>query len=102
MLKKTGFTALALFYLPAAAAAPAPTLPPMRLTPADVRATAFNAGETGGAGLATIRTKVLFGDPSKAGFYTILLSVPAHTKIRAHSHRDDRMAAVVSGNWLFG
>jgi hypothetical protein len=45
---------------------------------------------------------VLFGDPSKAGFYSILLFVPAHTTIQAHSHRDDRMATVVSGTWYFG
>ena len=25
-----------------------------------------------------------------------------HTTIQAHSHRDDRMATVVSGNWQFG
>ena len=47
-------------------------------------------------------TKVLFGNPSSSGFYTIVLFVPAHTTIQAHSHRDDRMAAVVSGTWQFG
>jgi quercetin dioxygenase-like cupin family protein len=36
------------------------------------------------------------------GFYAILLFVPAHTTIQAHSHRDDRVAAVVSGEWHFG
>ena len=41
-------------------------------------------------------------DPSKAGFYSILLFVPAHTTIQGHSHRDDRMATVVSGAWYFG
>ena len=45
---------------------------------------------------------MLFGDPSKAGFYSILLFVPAHTTIQAHSHRDDRLATVVSGVWQFG
>jgi len=30
------------------------------------------------------------------------LFVPAHTTIAAHSHRDDRMATVVSGEWRFG
>jgi hypothetical protein len=52
--------------------------------------------------LAGVSTKLLFGDPSKAGFYTIVLFVPAHTTIPAHSHRDDRMATVVSGTWQFG
>jgi quercetin dioxygenase-like cupin family protein len=45
---------------------------------------------------------VLYGDPAKAGAYTILLFVPDHTTIQAHSHRDDRMAVVVSGEWHFG
>jgi uncharacterized RmlC-like cupin family protein len=52
--------------------------------------------------LVGVSTKVLFGDPSKAGFYTVVLSVPANTKIAAHTHRDDRMATVVSGTWRFG
>jgi len=49
-----------------------------------------------------VHTRVVLGDPSKAGFYTILLFVPAHTTIQAHSHKDDRMAVVVSGEWHFG
>ena len=28
--------------------------------------------------------------------------VPPRTTIQAHSHRDDRMATVVSGHWQFG
>ena len=39
--------------------------------------------------------------PSKAGFYSILLFVAAHTTIQVHSHRDDRMATVLSGTWYF-
>jgi hypothetical protein len=54
------------------------------------------------SGLAGVHTKVLFGNPSAAGFYSILLFVPAHTAIQAHSHRDDRMATVVSGIWHLG
>jgi quercetin dioxygenase-like cupin family protein len=45
---------------------------------------------------------VLFGDPTTAGYYSILLFVPARTTIQAHSHRDNRMATVVSGEWHFG
>lgn len=45
---------------------------------------------------------MLAGDPAAQGFYSILLFVPAHTTIQAHSHRDDRMATVVSGNWQIG
>jgi len=85
-----------------AAFAAGPTLPQMRMTPAEVRASAFDASQVGSSGVAGVHTKVLFGDPSKAGFYTILLVVPGHVTIQAHSHRDDRMAAVVSGDWFFG
>jgi quercetin dioxygenase-like cupin family protein len=74
----------------------------MRLTPAEVRANQTGSNQIGSSGLAGVSTKVLAGDPSKAGFYTIVLSVPANTTIQAHSHRDDRMATVVSGTWQFG
>jgi len=78
------------------------TLPQMRLTPDEVRANQTGTEQVGSSFLAGVRTKVLAGDPSKPGFYTIILSVPANTTIPAHSHRDDRMATVVSGRWQFG
>jgi hypothetical protein len=74
----------------------------MRMTPADVAANQTGSDQIGSSGLARVSTKVLFGDPSGAGFYTIVLFVPVRTTIPAHSHRDDRMAAVVSGTWQFG
>ncbi len=58
--------------------------------------------QIGSSGLAGVHTKVLYGDPSKPGLYSILLYVPPNTTIQAHSHRDDRMATVVSGTWHFG
>jgi len=78
------------------------TLGQMRLTPAEVRANQSGSDQIGSSGLAGVSTKVVFGDPSKSGFYTIVLSVPAHTTIQAHTHRDDRVAVVVSGTWHFG
>lgn len=103
MLKKLMFAPLCLVFLVAAAVSTAQiqTLPQMRMTPADVRATSFDGSQVGTAGLAGIHTKVLYGDPSKAGLYTILLYAPAHTTIQSHSHRDNRMATVLSGTWLF-
>jgi len=88
--------------LVAASAATAQSLPEMRMTPAEIRASALDNNQIGSSGLAGVHTKVLFGDPAKEGFYTILLFVPAHTTIQAHSHRDHRMAAVVSGEWHLG
>jgi uncharacterized RmlC-like cupin family protein len=61
-------------------------------------------GEAGAgtSGVAGIQTIVLSGNPAKAGPYAIQLKVPAHTNIAAHSHRDNRFAMVVSGEWHFG
>jgi uncharacterized RmlC-like cupin family protein len=56
----------------------------------------------GTSGLAGIRTLVLAGNPARPGMYAIELLVPAHTRIAAHEHRDDRTAVVVSGTWHFG
>ena len=56
----------------------------------------------GTSGVGAIQTIVLKGDPTKAGLYTILLRVPAHTRIAAHRHPDERIATVVSGTWYFG
>ena len=74
----------------------------LRLTPDEVRANQTGTEQVGSSFLAGVSTKILAGDPSQPGFYTIILSVPANTTIPAHSHRDDRMATVVSGTWQFG
>jgi hypothetical protein len=73
-----------------------------RLTPADIAAMAKGGAGAGTSGVSGIQTTVLSGDPTAAGPYTIALRVPAHTKIAAHTHRDDRAAVVVSGTWFFG
>jgi hypothetical protein len=78
------------------------SLKQMRMTPAEIAASGAEDGQTGGAGSAAGQRRVLFGDPTKAEYYSILLLVPAHTTIQAHSHRDNRMATVVSGEWHFG
>jgi hypothetical protein len=89
-------------FLAVASAATGPSLSQMRMTPAEVRSTTFDGSPVGSSAVAGVRSKVLFGNPADAGFYTILLFVPVHTTIQAHSHRDDRMAVVVSGEWHFG
>src|SRR5262245_10396831 len=86
----------------ASAAVASTRLHEMRLTPAEVRTESFGGSQLGTSGLAGVQTRVLFGDPGRTGFYAILLYVPAHTTIQAHSHRDDRMATVISGDWSFG
>ena len=90
---------------PASGASPAvqsSALPQKRLTPAEVRDNQSGSNQVGSSLLPGVSTKVLFGDPSKAGFYAIVLSIPGNTTVAAHSHRDNRMATVVSGVWQFG
>jgi hypothetical protein len=69
---------ITLFGLVAAVMA-AQSLPEMRMTPTEMSASALDSNQIGSSGVAGVHTKVLFGDPAKAGFYTILLFVPAHT-----------------------
>ena len=73
-----------------------------RLTPTDVAGLSHGTAGAGMSGLERIETTVLLGDPAKPGLYTIALHIPANTVILAHTHRDDRVATVVSGTWYFG
>lgn len=75
---------------------------PLRMTPAEIVTMADAGPGAGTSGVAGIRSTILSGDPSKAGPYTIEIRVPAHTRIAAHNHRDDRSAVVVSGMWYLG
>src|SRR5207247_2329067 len=97
-----GATTASPWSAPSRSQASSSTLPQMRWTPDEVRTNQTGTEQVGSSFLAGVSTKVLAGDPSKPGFYTIILSVPANTTIPAHSHRDDRMATVVSGTWQFG
>ena len=73
-----------------------------RLTPSEINSiSAMDAG-AGTSGVGGIQTRVLKGDPTKPGLYTIQLTVPANTKIEAHTHPDDRVATVISGTWQIG
>src|ERR1700740_1106428 len=87
------------------AAAPSATsndLGEKRLTPAEFEVPHQGNSGTGSSGGGGIQTVVLKGEPNKAGDFTIMLRVPAHTKIAAHSHRGDRVATVISGTWHIG
>ncbi|MUV15260.1 cupin domain-containing protein [Noviluteimonas gilva] len=73
-----------------------------RLTPEDIERIATASAGPGTSGLPGVRTSVLYGDPTKAGLYTIRLQVAPNTVIQAHTHKDARTATVVSGAWHFG
>lgn len=72
-----------------------------RLTPKIEALPTASAG-AGTSGLPAVTTRVLFGDPTTSGLYTIELRVAPNTVIQAHTHRDTRTAVVVNGLWYFG
>ncbi len=78
------------------------TNPNQRLTPQEIDVLTPTGAGAGTSGVTGIQTRVLKGDPNMPGLYTIQLTIPANTKIEAHTHPDDRVATVVSGTWYIG
>jgi quercetin dioxygenase-like cupin family protein len=74
----------------------------VRLSPAEVDAILPIDAGPGTSGVKGIHTRVLHGDPTKPGLYTIRLTIPPNTHIKAHKHPDDRIATVISGTWFIG
>lgn len=73
-----------------------------RLPPDAIAKREVVSAGAGTSGLAQIETRILSGDPTKAGPYTISIRVPPHTRIAAHTHRDARSAVVAGGLWHLG
>src|SRR6058998_603145 len=73
-----------------------------RLTPREIDALTPTGAGAGTSGVNGIQTRLLKGDPNKPGLYTIQLTIPANTRIEAHTHPDDRVATVISGTWQIG
>jgi quercetin dioxygenase-like cupin family protein len=73
-----------------------------RLTPREIEALPSESAGAGTSGLPAVTTRVLFGDPTKPGLYTIELKVAPNSVIQAHTHRDTRTAVVINGLWHFG
>jgi pimeloyl-ACP methyl ester carboxylesterase len=80
-----------------AAAEPAHSADEKRVARSEFKFPDSGAAGTGTSGISGIRTVVLKGDPNRVGLYTIMLRIPANTRIAAHDHVDDRVATVVSG-----
>ncbi len=76
--------------------------PGQRLTPSEIDSISPTGAGAGTSGVGGIQTRLLKGDPNKPGLYTIQLTIPANTRIEAHTHPDDRVATVVSGTWQIG
>jgi quercetin dioxygenase-like cupin family protein len=70
-------------------------LPERRLTPADLAALA-------GTPRPGAQMSPLVGDSSRPGLYSVRVSIPAHTRVQPHTHRDNRAVLVLSGTWYMG
>lgn len=75
---------------------------PVRLNPGEYRFSERAGSTSGTSGTQGIQTAVLSGDPTRAELYTIVIRIPPNTRIDPHSHRDDRVATVISGDWWIG
>ncbi|WP_192878918.1 hypothetical protein [Sphingopyxis lindanitolerans] len=74
-------------------------LQPQRLTRAEIAQLPATDAGSGTSGTESRRTYVRSGDPSRKGPYTIVLGIPANTRIAAHMH--DRVATIVAETWNF-
>ena len=99
---KTRISTASLGLLFTAAYASPLSSPQFRVTPNEVDSMQAHDSGAGTSGVAGIRTTVVAGDPTRDGPYTIRLSIPANSRIQAHTHRDNRTAIVVYGVWYFG
>lgn len=73
--------------------------PQIRLNPQDIQ-TMVRAQKTAGRpGPASV---ALNGDSTKLGVYTVQVTLPAHTIVPPHTHRDNRTVYVVSGTLYVG
>jgi quercetin dioxygenase-like cupin family protein len=81
---------------------PTSSVPQLRLTPTQLTEVPVATTTIGIHGQAGIRNKVLFGDPSKRGFYSLLQIIPPGTTIPPHSHSDDHVGTVLSGTLRYG
>jgi quercetin dioxygenase-like cupin family protein len=74
----------------------------VRLAPDDYLALETIKDRGGAPGALPLESRILKGDPSRLGLYTILLKIPPHTRIPAHWHPDERVGTVVGGTLYFG
>ena len=73
--------------------------PQIRLTPQEITALATGPAAVPRQGPKQV---VLNGDPSQPGIYSVQVTIPAHTTVPPHTHRDDRAVYVVSGTLYVG
>jgi hypothetical protein len=90
-MKKSWLCAITI--LVATCSATPPSIPQLRMTATEITSGDKGDSQIGSSKLAGVHTRILAGNPSAAGFYSILLFVPPHTTIQRHT-ADARAAGV--------
>jgi aldose sugar dehydrogenase len=71
----------------------------VRLNPGDIQSLAQAQKNPARPGPASV---ALNGDSTRSGIYTVQVTLPAHTTVPPHTHRDNRTVYVVSGTLYVG
>ena len=87
--------------IPACALVATSKLKAQRLTPSEFPWSQNIANRPGSGMQPGLDTVFVAGDGTKHELYSIVFKIPAHTAIQPHSHPDDRLCFVLSGNWYF-
>ena len=76
-------------------------LQPARVSAEEIPWPGGSARVEGTAMRAGLQTLIVAGDAKGNGLYTMMVKLPANTKIPPHSHPDVRSCFVLSGTWYF-
>jgi quercetin dioxygenase-like cupin family protein len=76
-------------------------LQPARVSAEEIPWPGGSARVEGTAMRAGLQTLVVAGDAKGNGLYTMMVKLPANTKVPPHSHPDVRSCFVLSGTWYF-
>jgi quercetin dioxygenase-like cupin family protein len=87
--------------IPALAVVATSKLVAQRLTPSEFPWSQNVANRPGSGMQPGVDTVFVAGDGTKHELYSIVFKIPAHTAIQPHSHPDDRLCFVLSGQWYF-
>jgi quercetin dioxygenase-like cupin family protein len=76
-------------------------LQPARVSAEEIPWPGGSARVEGTAMRSGLQTLVVAGDAKGNGLYTMMVRLPANTKVPPHSHPDVRSCFVLSGTWYF-
>ncbi|MDI6539870.1 cupin domain-containing protein [Pantoea ananatis] len=80
----------------------AEAMPLIISTPSQITFSQKEGTSKGTPDMPGVSTKVLFGDPAKAGLTTVIVRISPHTRFQPLTHPNDGFVTVLSGRWYVG